>query len=93
MFVLPKEVRVCQLTPPGSACSIVLGAGLPQLRMEPGSLRGLHLVVPDIRKARETLRERDVKVGDIQDMGGVLFAPVTDPDGNSWVLQEIRNKR
>lgn len=91
--VRPAEgVRVVQLMPPGSTCSIVLGAGLPQLGMEPGSLRGLHLVVPDIRKARETLLQRDVLVGDVEDLGGVLFAPLTEPDGNSWLLQEIPNK-
>ena len=92
--VRPAEgVRVVQLTPPGSMCSIVLGAGLPQLEMEPGSLRGLHLVVPDIRKARETLLQRGVRVSDVEDLGGVLFASLTDPDGNSWVLQEIPNKQ
>lgn len=88
--VRPAEgVRVVQLTPPGSTCSIVLGEGLPQLRMEPGSLRGLHLVVADIRKTREMLLQRDVCVGNVEDLGGVLFAPLTDPDGNSWVLQEM----
>jgi catechol 2,3-dioxygenase-like lactoylglutathione lyase family enzyme len=85
-------VRVVQLTPPGSACSIVLGAGLPQLKMDPGSLRGLHLVVPDIRSARNNLLQRGVRVGVVEDMGGVLFASLTDSDGNSWVLQEIPNE-
>jgi catechol 2,3-dioxygenase-like lactoylglutathione lyase family enzyme len=48
-------VRVVQLTPPGSACSIVLGAGLPMIAMEPGSIRGLHLVVKDVADARDEL--------------------------------------
>ena len=51
-------VRVVQLTPPGSACSIVIGTGLPSIEMQSGSLRGLHLVVADINKAREPGRYR-----------------------------------
>jgi catechol 2,3-dioxygenase-like lactoylglutathione lyase family enzyme len=88
--VRPNDsVRVLQLTPPGSACSIVLGAGLPGIKMETGSLRGLHLVVKDISKARETLANRGVAVGEIIDMGGIKFVSFSDPDGNTWVLQEI----
>ncbi len=83
------KVRVCQLTPPGSACSIVLGKGLPGIEMPSGSLRGLHLVVADIIKAREALASRDVAVGEVVDMGGIKFVPFSDPDGNTWVLQEI----
>lgn len=82
-------VRVVQLTPPGSFCSIVLGAGLPALEMAPGSLRGLHLVVDNIQATREDLIERGVEVGDIVDMGGVLYAGFSDPDGNTWSLQQL----
>jgi catechol 2,3-dioxygenase-like lactoylglutathione lyase family enzyme len=91
--VTPSDgVRVVQLTPPESACSIVLGIGLPDIEMSPGSLRGLHLVVPSISEARNDLVHRDVDVSEIVEMGGVLFAGFSDPDGNTWVLQEIPNR-
>lgn len=86
-------VRVVQLTPPGSACSIVLGAGMPGLAMPAGSLRGLHLVVADIAAARATLAGRGVPMGDIQDMGGIKYASFRDPDGNTWTLQEIPGRQ
>jgi predicted enzyme related to lactoylglutathione lyase len=89
--VRPSEsVRVVQLTPPGSACSIVLGAGLPMIGMEPGSIRGLHLVVKDIDAARQALIAKGVDVGDITEQGeGVKYAGFGDPEGNSWTLQEM----
>ncbi|MDQ2855582.1 MAG: VOC family protein [Acidobacteriota bacterium] len=91
--VRPSDtVRVCQLTPPGSACSIVLGSGLPGIKMPAGSLRGLHLVVADISKVREELAARGVAVGEIIDMGGIKFVSFSDPDGNTWVLQEIPSR-
>ncbi len=82
-------VRVVQLTPPGSACSIVLGMGMPGIEMPPGSLRGLHLVVSDISEAREELAGRGVDMDGILDMGGIKYAGFSDPDGNTWTLQEI----
>jgi catechol 2,3-dioxygenase-like lactoylglutathione lyase family enzyme len=82
-------VRVVQLTPPGSACSILLSAGLPLVEMQPGSLRGLHLVVADIAESREALAARGVDMGEIDDMGGMKYAGFNDPDGNTWTLQEI----
>jgi catechol 2,3-dioxygenase-like lactoylglutathione lyase family enzyme len=83
-------VRVVQLTPPGSACSIVLGAGLPMIAMEPGSSRGLHLVVRDIAAARETLAGRGVEVGEVDEQAqGVKYAAFGDPEGNTWTLQEM----
>lgn len=83
-------VRVLQLTPPGSACSIVLGAGLGEMSdIKPGSIKGLHLVVANIVETREELLGRGVEVGEVRDMGGILFARFADPDGNSWLLQEI----
>ncbi len=82
-------MRIVQLTPPGSACSILLSSGLQGLEMPPGSLRGLHLVVADVSKAREVLAERGVAVSEIDDMGGVKYVYFSDPDGNSWSLQEI----
>jgi catechol 2,3-dioxygenase-like lactoylglutathione lyase family enzyme len=82
-------VRVVQLTPPGSACSILLSAGLPLVEMQPGSVRGLHLVVADIAESREALAGRGVEMGEVDDMGGMKYAGFSDPDGNTWTLQEI----
>jgi predicted enzyme related to lactoylglutathione lyase len=83
-------VRVVQLTPPGSACSIGLGTGLGAYDAPPGSLRGLHLVVADIEQARAELVGRGVDVGAVQDVGGgVLYASLEDPDGNTLTLQEM----
>lgn len=92
--------RVVQLTPPGSACSIMVGTGISDAA--PGSTRGLHLVVEDIVAAREELATRDVPVSAVRHMtaqGWVdgpdperadynSFADFADPDGNVWVLQE-----
>ena len=83
-------VRVVQLTPPGSACSIGFGTGLPVYAAEPGSVRGLHLVVADIDTARAELVGRGVDVGGVTDVGGgVRYAGFADPDGNGWTLQEM----
>ena len=91
--------RVVQLTPPGSGCSIVVreGAGAD---MRPGSLKGLQLVVSDIRAAREQLANRVVDVGEIEVLGknptpeadpldNVGFVLFSDPDGNGWAVQQI----
>ena len=90
--VEPSEgMRVVQLTPPGSACSIVIGTGLGAISdMTPGTIKGLHLVVNDIARARDDLIIRSVDVGDIIEVGGgVKYAWFTDPDGNSLTLQEM----
>src|SRR6516164_946653 len=82
-------MRVVQLTPPGSACSIVIGTGMGEIsEVQPGSVKGLHLVVGDIRKAREVLAGRGVEVGEVDDLGGILYVHFSDPDGNTWLLQE-----
>jgi catechol 2,3-dioxygenase-like lactoylglutathione lyase family enzyme len=81
------ERRVVQLTPPGSACSIAFGIGV--VDTPPGSVQALHLVVSDIEAARAELVERGVEVGEVQDLGGVLYAPFSDPDGNGWTLQQL----
>ena len=76
--------------PPGSACSTVLSSGLPGIEMPPGSLRGLHLVVTDIRATRAALLGRGVEVSEIDEQGmGIKYASFSDPDGNTWALQEI----
>jgi predicted enzyme related to lactoylglutathione lyase len=83
-------VRVVQLTPPGSACSIGFGTGLPVYQAPPGSIRGLHLVVADIEASRAELVDRGLEVGEVTDVGGgVRYAAIDDPDGNSWTLQEM----
>ena len=83
-------MRVVQLTPPGSACSIVIGTGLGEIsEMQPGSIKALHLVVDDIHKAREALGDRGVEVGEVVDLGGIKYVSFSDPDGNSWLLQEM----
>lgn len=96
--------RVVQMTPPGSACSISVGTGITDA--EPGSVRGLHLIVADIEAAREELAGRGVEVGEVthfengamvpgvdperRDFGS--FLPFADPDGNTWTLQEVRSR-
>ena len=89
--VRPSEgVRVVQVTPPGSGCSLGFGTGLDVYAGEPGSVRGLHLVVEDIDEARAELVERGVDVGEIHDFGGgVRGASFSDPDGNTFELQEM----
>ncbi len=83
-------MRIVQLTPLGSACSIVIGTGMGEIsEVQPGTLKGLHLVVADIHTARAALAGRGVEVGEVDDMGGVLYASFSDPDGNTWQLQEI----
>jgi catechol 2,3-dioxygenase-like lactoylglutathione lyase family enzyme len=81
------ELRFVQLTPPGSACSIALGTGL--LDAQPGSVKGLQLVVSDINAARAELVERGVEVGDVQVFPWGSFIFFEDPDGNGWAVQEI----
>src|SRR5215218_3540493 len=81
-------MRIVQLTPPGSACSIVIGTGMGD-SVPPGSVKNLHLVVSDIEEARAALVERGVDVSPVSDMGGVKYAYFEDPDSNSWALQEI----
>lgn len=100
-MAIGEGVRLVQLTPPGSACSIHLGKETTD--MKPGDLDGVFLVVTDVRKARERLVERGVDVGDFQvfdegeyrparddenlDYVGCVF--LGDPDGNRWCIQQI----
>jgi catechol 2,3-dioxygenase-like lactoylglutathione lyase family enzyme len=86
---ISDSMRVVQLTPPGSACSIVIGTGFVTDEMQPSSIRGLHLVVRDVGQVREILAARGVAVSEIEDMGGVKYSYLSDPDGNTWALQEI----
>jgi catechol 2,3-dioxygenase-like lactoylglutathione lyase family enzyme len=81
------EIRFVQLTPPGSACSIALGKGL--VDAAPGSVRGLQLVVSDIKAARSELAERGVGVSEVQDFPWGSFVFFSDPDGNGWSVQQL----
>ncbi|HET6988735.1 MAG TPA: glyoxalase superfamily protein [Kribbella sp.] len=81
------ELRFVQLTPPGSACSIAIGSGMDQ--GEPGSVRGLQVVVPDVAAARDELLGRGVEVSDLQEVPWGTFAFFRDPDGNAWALQQL----
>lgn len=84
-------LRVVQLTPPGSACSIVIGVGMTD--PDAPRVQNLHLVVSDIDQARTQLLNNGVDVSSVEDMGGVKYAHFSDPDGNSWALQEIPQTR
>jgi predicted enzyme related to lactoylglutathione lyase len=81
------EIRFVQLTPPGSACSIALGKGL--VDAEPGSVKGMQIVVSDIHAAREELVDRGVEVSEVQDFPWGSFVFFSDPDGNGWAVQAI----
>lgn len=85
--LVSDEVRFVQLTPPGSACSIVLGKGITD--EPPGSVQGVQMVVSDINAARAELVERGVDVGDVQVFPWGSFVFFKDPDGNGWSVQEI----
>ena len=85
--VVSPELRFVQLTPPGSACSIVMGVGITT--MAPGSQQGLQVVVTNIEATRAELAERGVEVSEIDDQPWGRFIYFTDPDGNSWAVQQI----
>ena len=96
------DFRVVQMTPPGSACSITVGTGLSGAA--PGSVQGLHLVVSDIVAARAELIERGVDASELYHIGSggqmpgpdpqrsnySTFLSFNDPDGNGWLVQEVK---
>jgi catechol 2,3-dioxygenase-like lactoylglutathione lyase family enzyme len=82
-----ENLRFVQLTPPGSACSIVIGVGITD--MQPGSQQGLLMVVSDVRAVREELARRGVAISEIDVQPWGDFAYFSDPDGNSWALQQL----
>ena len=81
------ELRFVQLTPPGSACSICIGIGLTDA--EPGSVRGMQMVVDDADVAHADLTARGIEVSDVDDQPWGRFVYFSDPDGNAWALQQI----
>ncbi len=84
------ELRFVQLTPPGSACSIAIGTGLTE--MQPGSVKGLQMVVADIQEAHDELIRRGAEVSEIEVPPWGSFVSFSDPDGNSWALQQIPDR-
>lgn len=82
------ELRFVQLTPPGSACSIVLGTG-GVTEGAPGSVKGTMMVVADIEAARVHLVNGGVEVSAVEDMAWGRFVYFSDPDGNSWAVQQL----
>jgi len=100
-YRISDEIRLVQLTPPGSACSIHLG--ISTVEMEPGSIDGVFLIVPDVLAARADLTERGVEVGEVQVFDEGAYRPAredesldnvgcvffSDPDGNRWCVQQI----
>jgi predicted enzyme related to lactoylglutathione lyase len=83
-----EDMRFVQLTPPGSACSITIGKGV--VEGEPGSVKGLQVVVEDIEEAKADLSGRGVDVGEVQDFPWGRFLFFSDPDGNRWAVQQIQ---
>jgi catechol 2,3-dioxygenase-like lactoylglutathione lyase family enzyme len=98
------QFRVVQMTPPGSACSVTIGTGITDAT--PGSVRGVHLIVADIDAARAELVGRGVEVSEVRHFASGAWAPgsdpehrdyasfadFADPDGNTWVLQQVRSR-
>ncbi len=88
------SMRIVQMTPPGSACSVVIGVGLPL--GEPGSVKGVQLVVEDLDAVRSELAGRGVNISEVQQMGpegtpGSRFCFFDDLDGNTWAVQEYKH--
>ncbi|MDQ3094243.1 MAG: VOC family protein [bacterium] len=87
--VRPRDgMRIVQLTPEDSDCSIIIGEGLDGLAA-PGSIRGVHLVVENLEFTKKELMKKGLKIGNSFDAGSVKWAFFEDPDGNTWELQQI----
>jgi catechol 2,3-dioxygenase-like lactoylglutathione lyase family enzyme len=86
-YQVNDELRFVQLTPPGSACSVVLGTGITE--MPPGSQKGVQVVVDDVTAARQDLAGRGVDVSEVDVQPWGSFVTFSDPDGNTWALQQL----
>ncbi len=86
-----EGLRFVQLTPPGSACSVVMGVGVTQ--MAPGSQKGVQVVVDDVAAARQQLLSRGVAASEVDVQPWGSFVTFDDPDGNTWALQELPRRR
>lgn len=82
-------LRFVQLTPPGSACSIAFGTGLDDTGMLPGSQNSVQVVVPNADEARQHLLDNGVDASDVAELAWGRFVTFSDPDGNTWTLQEL----
>ena len=86
-YQVNEQLRFVQLTPPGSACSVVLGTGITE--MPPGSQKGVQMVVPDAAAARQQLIDHGVQASDVNVQPWGSFVYFSDPDGNTWSLQQL----
>ena len=86
-YQVSDELRFVQLTPPGSACSVVMGTGVTE--MPPGSQKGVQVVVADVDAARRELLAHGVQASDVDVQPWGSFVTFSDPDGNTWSLQQI----
>jgi catechol 2,3-dioxygenase-like lactoylglutathione lyase family enzyme len=86
-YQVTDDLRFVQLTPPGSACSIVLGTGITE--MPPGSQKGVQMVVEDAAAARQELISRGVQASEVDVQPWGSFVTFGDPDGNTWALQQL----
>src|SRR5881227_3770487 len=82
-----EALRFVQLTPPGSACSVVMGTGVTE--MAPGSQKGVQVVVEDAAAARKHLIDHGVEASEVDEQPWGRFVFFSDPDGNTWSLQEL----
>ncbi len=85
-----ENLRFVQLTPPGSACSVAFGQGITD--MEPGSQRGVMVVIADVKAARDQLLARGVEASEIDVQPWGSFVRFSDPDGNTWALQQLPSR-
>lgn len=89
-FAVKDGLRFVQLTPPGSACSIVIGEGTTE--MKPGTQKNLQVVVEDTKAAQTELRAYGIETSEIQELPWGIFVFFNDPDGNSWAVQQLIHK-
>jgi uncharacterized glyoxalase superfamily protein PhnB len=89
-YQVNDELRFAQLTPPGSACSVVLGTGITE--MPPGSQKGVQVVADDVTAARQDLAGRGVEVSEVDVQPWGSFVTFSDPDGNTWALQQLPSR-
>ena len=86
-YQVNEALRFVQLTPPGSACSIVMGTGITE--MPAGSQKGVQVVVTDVEAARRELIGHGVEASDVDVQPWGSFVTFSDPDGNTWSLQQL----
>jgi len=89
-ITVTEGLRFVQLTPPGSACSIVIGEGLTD--MEPGSQRGIMAVIDNADDARSRLLDKGVEASEVDEQEWGRFVYFADPDGNAWTLQQLPDR-